>query len=198
MKLSDCKFQIVALLLTASTSVSFAADCNKALPESTSINLALIRQDTIKKASGLQSEFTSIDEIVKALYSVISGPAGDKDWAKFERLFYPGATMGATVTRPNGTSFRKFSPAEYVKLNAPLFKKFAFTEKEIGRTVNEFGSIAQVFTAYEYTLVAEKTETARGINSLQLVKDQGRWWILSLIWDDETKDLKIPATYLSK
>ena len=37
---------------------------------------------------------------------------------------------------------------------------------------------------------------ARGINSIQLVKAQGRWWIASLIWEDEREGLALPEKYL--
>ena len=39
-------------------------------------------------------------------------------------------------------------------------------------------------------------ERARGINSLQLVYANNRWYIASLIWLEETPDNLLPKEYL--
>lgn len=103
--------------------------------------------------------------------------------------------MGATVNTPGGVKYVTFTPEEYIKRNDPLFRQDSFQEKEIARTVNQFGSIAQVFTTYEFDLGNGKRKQ-RGINSVQLVYEQGRWWIASIVWQDELKDLPIPAERL--
>ena len=36
----------------------------------------------------------------------------------------------------------------------------------------------------------------RGINSLQLMHDGKRWWIVSLMWEGENPQLSLPAQYL--
>jgi hypothetical protein len=36
----------------------------------------------------------------------------------------------------------------------------------------------------------------RGINSLQLMNDGKRWWIVSLMWEGENPKLSLPAQYL--
>jgi len=143
-------------------------------------------------------DVTTVDQVVKALYDVISGPAGTRNWDRFRSLFYPGAYMGAMVTMPNGeTTLRKFSPEEYIKNNSPMFEKFGFREKEIGRDENVYGNIAQVFTAYEFTLDMPTPVKERGINSIELIQQDGRWWVTSIIWSGETKENPIPAKYLT-
>jgi predicted metalloprotease with PDZ domain len=141
-------------------------------------------------------DVTEIDGLVKALYDVISGPAGARNWDRFRSLFYPGAYMGAVVKTPQGKVYKKFTPEEYSKMNDPHFKQMAFYEKEVGRTVNSFGNIAQVFTAYEYTLEAPQPLKQRGINSIEMIRENGRWYILSLTWDEEGSDNPLPASYL--
>lgn len=91
----------------------------------------------------------------------------------------------------------KFSPETYIKNNAPFLEKYSFNEKEIGRTINQFGNIAQIFTAYEYILGTPTLESKRGINSVELIKQSNRWWIMSITWDEETKEAIIPPRYLS-
>jgi hypothetical protein len=93
---------------------------------------------------------------------------------------------------------RKFSPAQYVQNNGPFFLQNSFNEKELGRTVNQFGNLVQVFTAYEFTAGTTPPMVKRGINSIELIKEKGRWWIMSITWDDEDKDQPIPQQYLNK
>src|SRR5690349_17676023 len=51
----------------------------------------------------------SIDAIMAALYGVISGPAGERDWNRFRSLFLPEARMGAVRKTPEG----KFAAASF-------------------------------------------------------------------------------------
>lgn len=142
------------------------------------------------------SDVTTIDQIIKAMYDVISGPAGPRDWDRFKSLFHKDAYMGAIT---GYKTFQKFTPAQYASANGPYFMKNAFTEKEIGRTINEFGDLAQVFTSYEYvTTENNKPLTQRGINSVELIRENNRWYIMSISWDEEKKGLTIPLKYLSK
>ncbi|MEO6406258.1 MAG: peptidase M61 [Ferruginibacter sp.] len=147
------------------------------------------------KTEAVAADVNSLDGITKALYDVISGPAGPRDWNRFRSLFHPEAYMGAVTEKGE---FRKFSPAQYIQGNAPFFMQHAFYEKEIGRKVNEFGNIAQVFTAYEYEAALTPPEHKKGINSVELIKENGRWYIMSISWDEERTGQQIPAIYLKQ
>jgi predicted metalloprotease with PDZ domain len=145
---------------------------------------------------GDKKDVAEIDGIITALYDVISGPAGTRNWERFRSLFTPGAFMGATVPAGGGaTKFITFTPEEYVSKNGTTFQQESFMEKELGRTINQFGSVAQVFTSYEFDLGNGKVKQ-RGINSVQLVREQGRWWIASIVWQEENPSLPIPQQYL--
>lgn len=139
---------------------------------------------------------SSTDKIVTAMYEVISGPAGQRDWSRFRNLFTANADMGAIFkTKEEKVIYRSFSPDDYIKNNDPYFLKNAFIEKEIHRTTNTYGQLVNVFTTYEFESGEEK---ARGINSLQLVYTNNRWYIASLIWLEETPDNPLPDKFLPK
>jgi hypothetical protein len=36
----------------------------------------------------------------------------------------------------------------------------------------------------------------RGINSLQLWYDSQRWWVITILWQGESKDTPIPEKYI--
>jgi hypothetical protein len=142
----------------------------------------------------LQSD-TTIEGVVSTLYKVISGPPGARDWQTFRDLFHKNAVMGTVVEYPGKEpAFRNFSPEDYIRMNDDFFKKHGFTERELHTDVFRYGNIAQVASAYE-SLVEDTNEKERGINAIQLIQEGGRWYVLSLIWQDEAGALPLPAAF---
>jgi hypothetical protein len=154
-------------------------------------------QDAVTAARPQDVE--SIDAIIAALYDVISGPAGQKrDWARFHSLFVPGARLIPTGRTQQGeVRHRMWSPEEYVTNAGANLEERGFFEAEIGRTTDQFGNVAHVFSAYDSKrTLADAEPFARGINSIQLLHDGTRWWVVSIFWDSERADNPIPARYL--
>lgn len=141
----------------------------------------------------------SIDAIIATLYGVISGPAGQaRDWNRFHSLFIPGARLIPTgVTPENVVRHRVMTPEEYATTSGRMLEERGFFEREIGRTTERFGNIAHVFSAYDSKWTAEDPEPfARGINSIQLLHDGTRWWVVTIFWDSERAGNPIPERYL--
>lgn len=139
-------------------------------------------------------KYNEVDPLIKTLYGVISGPAGERDWDTFRDLYYEGAMMGSTMTTKEGEkTIRMFTPEDYIKMNGPFFMKNSFEEKELKRVVNRFGSLAQVYTSYAFSLDGWKTVAKQGINCIQLVYVNNRWYITQIIWQAEEGDLVLPA-----
>jgi hypothetical protein len=144
------------------------------------------------------ADVRSIDAIVHAAYDVISGPAGARDWQRFNSLFAPDARLIRTQ-RDSGHAPRlnPMSPQEFATLAGQYFSKSAFFEKEIGREVNTFGAVTQVFSAYASRHAADDAKPfARDVNSFQLFNDGSRWHIVTIYWDDEHPGTTIPDRYL--
>ena len=141
----------------------------------------------------------SIDAIMAALYGVISGPAGERDWNRFRSLFLPEARMGAVRKTPDGKfAAASFTPDGYVERAGKYFAEHAFFETELSRKTEEFGHEAHVFSTYESRNATGEKPFARGINSLQLFNDGKRWYIVSIFWDEERPENPLPQKYLSK
>jgi hypothetical protein len=143
----------------------------------------------------------SVDHIVAALYDVISGPAGQKrDWDRMRTLFAPSAVMTAVGRRNDGlSSHRTISVEDYIKLDDPIMMKEGFFEKEIGRSTQQFGEIAQLFSSYETRHgLADKKPWMRGINGIQAIRSNGRWWVVSIFWEDEGNGITLPEEYIGK
>ena len=146
------------------------------------------------------ADVATLDAIMKAVYDVISGDAGQKrDWDRFRSLFHPSARLIPTGKNPNtgAVGARALAPEEYVQRNEPFFAKEGFHEREVARTVETYGNIAHVFSTYEaFKTLSDKKPFMRGINSFQLLNDGKRWWVMTIFWQAETPDNQIPKKYL--
>ena len=143
----------------------------------------------------------SLDAILAALYDVISGPAGQaRNWDRFRSLFIPGARLIPSTPNPEGKVVpRVLDPDGYAGRAAATLEKNGFFEQEISRKTDTFGTITQVFSTYESRRKKEDPAPfSRGINSIQLVNDGTRWWIVTVFWDSERPNNPIPAKYLTK
>jgi hypothetical protein len=143
----------------------------------------------------------SIDAIMKAVYEVISGDAGQKrDWDRFRSLFHPDAKLIPTGKNPTtGVTIARFwTPEDYVTRSGPMLEKDGFHERELARRVDQYGNIAQVFSTYHaFRKKDDKEPFMRGINSFQLLNDGKRWWVMNIFWLAETPENPIPKEYLT-
>jgi len=80
-----------------------------------------------------------------------------------------------------------------------MLEKNGFFEREISRKTESFGTITHAFSTYESRRTKEDAKPfARGINSIQLVNDGTRWWIVTVFWDSERPNNPLPEKYLTK
>lgn len=144
------------------------------------------------------ADVATMDSIVAALYDVISGPPGPRNWDRFRSLFAPGARLIPTGQRPTGEIVsRSITPEDYAQRNSALMEKNGFFEREISRRTERFGSIAHLFSTYESRHAKDEEKPfARGINSIQLMNDGKRWWIVTVFWQGEDEKNPLPAEYL--
>ena len=145
-------------------------------------------------------DVVTVDAITAALYDVISGPAGQKrNWNRFRSLFAPAAKLIPTGIKENGPGARRvMTVEEYISSSGPHLEKDGFFEKEIGRKMESFGSIAHIFSTYETKRKpSDPALLMRGINSIQLWNDGKRWWIINILWHNESKEVPIPAKYIN-
>ena len=144
------------------------------------------------------ADVATMDSIIASLYNVISGPAGQRNWDRFRSLFAPGARLIATGVRPSGEVVsRVMTPDDYAQRNRSFFEKNGFFEREVSRRTERFSNIAHLFSTYESRHAAEDAKPfARGINSIQLMNDGKRWWIVTVFWQAEDEKNQLPAEYL--
>lgn len=140
------------------------------------------------------ADVESIDTILGALYGVISGPAGERDWDRFRSLFAPRATLAPTAPRPDGTTtIRILSVEEYIQAAGEFFRREPFYEVETGRNLERFGNVASVMSGYASRRAPDQDPFARGVNAITLLTDGTRWYVLSIAWDVDREGNPLPA-----
>ena len=141
-----------------------------------------------------RADFATIDALMEALYSSISGPPGGQDFELSRRLYHPDVRLVRTRLDEAGRPVAfSFSGDDYEANAKALLAGVPFYEVETERRVVRFGNIAQVFSAYEARTAPEGGELIkRGMNCAHLFNDGRRWWLMHLIWDDEREGVEVP------
>ena len=146
----------------------------------------------------------SVDHLIASLYDVVSGPAGPRDWDRFRALFVPDARLGwivpeSAVTKDapasKGDAFL-LTPDVFIQQNDSYFKTHGFFERSIAVRVEEFGNLVEVWSTKESRDAKDDAHPSRGIDSFQIVHARGRYWIASLLFEDEGPGVTLPAKYL--
>jgi hypothetical protein len=139
---------------------------------------------------------TDLDDILALcprLYAVVGWDAEKApDWDIFRACCHPDATLAAL-------SSGAASPIPVEVFIAAMNEQRAtgaladFSEVEIARHVEAFGNVAGVRSSF----IAEMNgERRRGVTFAHIVRHEGRWVILSAIWDNEGDGKTIPASLI--
>ena len=156
-------------------------------------NQSSAQEDTIRLDT---DAVKTIDGIVNELLRFISiKPGQQRNLEDFQKLFLPTARFYVHSQRDSvALPVESVNLQEFVELlDDPYYEK-GFTELELGKKVDEYNGVAHVFQAF-YGKDSDGFE-ARGINSYQLVYFHNRWWIVNLLWTDDSNGEKIPQKYL--
>jgi hypothetical protein len=143
--------------------------------------------------SARPEDVKSKEALLAAIYDVISGPQGQRDWNRFRSLFVPQARFTALARSPDGsTTVTLLGVDEFIKMATPVFSSQGFYENAIVNRVQSFGNVSQVFSSYESRNEKGAKPFERGINSIQMFNDGTRWWVLSILWDTERPGNPLP------
>jgi hypothetical protein len=156
----------------------------------------------MSKSEANPTDVESIDAIITAAYDSISGPPGMRDWNRVRSLFIPGARLVPTLKDPGTTSSEgEIAPQmldvqAFIARSVPSVEKNGFFEKEVARRTEQFGNIAHAWSTYESRHAADDPEPfMRGINSIQLFYNGSRWWIVTVYWQHESAEHRVPEKY---
>jgi len=139
-------------------------------------------------------DVSTIEGIVQASYETISGGVGvPRQWGRDRTLFDPDSrSVAVSVNAKGAVTARGSTEQEFADEADASMTKDGFAERELKHVIKRFGNVATVLSSYEGTATSGKVIT-RGVNIFQLYFDGKRWWILSMVWDEERPDNPIPA-----
>ncbi len=139
------------------------------------------------------------DSLIAALYDVISGPAGqERDWDRFRSLFAEDARL-LTVAHPDegADQLLAFSVEDFIARADQAFVETGFFERELSREEDRYAGVLHAFSTYaSYRTAGAEEPIDRGINSIQLMHDGRRWYIVTIFWDSERSGTPVPPAYL--
>jgi hypothetical protein len=143
-------------------------------------------------------DVSSPEAIVHADLETISGGVGvPRQWGRNYSLYDPHAYFVSMSTDPKTGAVKKtvMTLQEFADRSDAHSVAEGFTEHELGHQVHRYGNVATVLSSYEGKAASGKT-VARGVNIYQLYFDGKRWWIASVVWDDERPGNPIPKELL--
>lgn len=145
------------------------------------------------------SDLANVDATLKSMYAAISfSEGGEPNWELVKSVFHPSARL--TRITPEGIDYfdlESFQAMAMEMLDRGMYT--CFFEVEIGRSVQMFGALAHVLSAYETRANPDAVSyLARGINSIQLLRVGSKWQVHSLLWDEETPSNRLDLTDILK
>ena len=139
-----------------------------------------------------------LDAMVAAIYDVISGPPGARDWNRFNSLFAKDARLIAVRVPKEGgkPDLAVMTPADYAARAGKYFLEHGFFEHELSRKTDSYGAMTHIYSTYESRETKDGKPIDRGINSMEFFFDGERWWCVEIYWDAERPGNPIPEKYL--
>ena len=133
-------------------------------------------------------------ELTDTLYRAVSAAPGQRDWAAVRRAYHPEARLVRTGLDAEGRPFAKVMSLDaYIENVEALLAGVRFREVEVGQESFVFGNVARLTSDYEFDWdSATERRAGRGVNFFTLVRDGGRWQVMSIVWDTERPGNTLP------
>ena len=128
-----------------------------------------------------------------ALDSAITGPA-DKDRACMKALLMPDARITLVSVGADGTTSYKVLTLDDWIARTKVRGHSVLEEKQLNFRIDRFGTIAHLWSLY--ALRSDGQAIARGINSIEAIKEAGGWRVASIMVQAESATAPLPEEYL--
>jgi hypothetical protein len=131
--------------------------------------------------------------IPAALDAAITGPA-DKDRASMKALLIPEARMMFLSIAADGAPSYRLETLDDWIARVKARGHAIFEEKQLKCRIERYGNIAHLWSSY--TLQSDGKQVARGINSIQAIKEAGGWRVTGIMVQAESVTAPLPKEYL--
>jgi hypothetical protein len=146
-----------------------------------------------------QDVLVSVEDRVMELYAAVSfGPGGECDWEKLKELMHPSIQL-AMPPHPQALMDREAFFDDFRKFIAESpAGELGFHERVASVQVSEFGAIAHALVVFEVRFDPKSEQPLqRGVDSIQFVKEEAGWRIVSIVTEAERGALEIPKSFHS-
>ncbi|HUE78752.1 MAG TPA: hypothetical protein VMN38_03895 [Sphingomicrobium sp.] len=139
------------------------------------------------------TDITDIAALCPRLYEAVGWDEKRvPNWDEFRRCCHEQATlipMGSGEATP--IPLETFIEGMEGQRSSGAVKQLS--ETELGNAVQGFGSLASVRSTFVATIDGH---SRRGVTFALVVRQSGRWAILSVAWENEAEEGALPAEYL--
>ena len=145
---------------------------------------------------GVAPAYSTAEDVVNELYRLVSIEKGQEtDWEQVRQLFLPQAVIVLRVSKEASQVFDVQGWIDDFKTwdEKAKVKETGFSEKIITMKPRVFRDIANVFVLYEASITGATRPPTRGVDSIELIKKDGRWWIASITNDIINAENPVPA-----
>lgn len=131
--------------------------------------------------------------IPAALDAAITGPA-DRDRACMRALLIPEARITFVSVGADGTTTYKLLTVDDWITRTKARGHIILEEKQLNFRIDRFGNIAHLWSLY--ALRSDGHAVARGINSIQAIKEAAGWQVAGITVAAESAAAPLPEEYL--
>ena len=162
---------------------------------STCLVLCLVLVGRPVTVGAQETEFGDAESVVEELYKLVTFDAGTTpDWDQVRSLFLDQAVI---AVRTSMTETGVFSVDGFVEDFVQFIERAnvgetGFIERIVRTKPLVFGDIAHILVLYEAQIPGSERGPQQGVDSFQLIRKNGRWWIVSVVNEIPTKDRPLP------
>jgi hypothetical protein len=157
------------------------------------LSLSLAKPPAIVDAK--EAALGTAESVVNALYEMVTfDPGATPEWDQVRALFLDEAVI---VLRTSHTETTVFSVEGFIEdfvafIERANAERTGFSERIIRTKSLVFGDIAHILVLYEAEIPGSPRGPQQGVDSFQLVRKNGRWWIASVVNEIPTADRPVP------
>ncbi len=161
-----------------------------------------VRAATQEEAAPVLEEARTVDGLIDALYGAVSfGPGGEPDWDLLRDLMLEEAILVQPVRGKEGMhalSVEGFLDVFRKDLAETPVARMGFHETPAHRQTATFGDLGHAFVVFEMRWKPEDEKMlGRGLDSIELVRRGGRWWVASITTEHERPNRPMPERFLT-
>jgi hypothetical protein len=128
-----------------------------------------------------------------AIDAAITGPA-DKDRACMKALFLPEARLIVVSIGADGAPSYTILTLDDWIARVKARGQDLLEEKQLKFHIQHYGNIVHLWSTY--ALRSDGKQVARGINSIQAIKEAAGWRVMGIMWQAESAAAPLPKEYL--